>query len=172
MDITGWITFDPTGGGGDDVDAIAQSRLARDLQSTLRNQIDPGIDLKSARLAQSIRAQATGGQIVIDEDDQAKLFSGGVDGDDGGDEEPPAGNLDDLFKPGSGVPEAVSRPDGSMRLVFRSISAADVFGQQAAQRRSDMVERVVTDTLRNGLVDAIEDATKESARGDVTGGGT
>jgi len=169
MDISSWITFDPAGGDDDDIDSVAQSRLASSLQATLRNQIDPGIDLKSARLAQSIRVQASGGQIVIDEDDQGKILTGGKQEEED-ESEAPAGNLEDLFRPGSGVPEAINNPDGSTQLVFRSISAANVFGQQITQRRGEMVERITSETLRNGLVDAIEEASREAARKNVTGG--
>mgnify|MGYP000688443241 CR=1 FL=1 len=170
MNISSWISFEPGSGDekSEEIDSLAKSRLAAQIQTRLRNQVDPGIDLQSARRAQSIQAREADGQIVISEDDQAKLFSGGQEqGED--DSEPPAGNLDDLFKPGSGVPESVSNPDGSTQLVFRSIKAADVFGEQTKLRRSEATEHAISDALRNGVVDAIENATDEVER--MRGGG-
>jgi hypothetical protein len=166
MDINNWITFVPAHGAAEkaeEIESVAKQRLSKDLQSRLRNNIDPGIDLKSARRAQSIRVQASGGRLVIDEDDQAKLFSGG-EPEKGSDSEPLAPNLEDLFKPGSGVPESVTQPDGSSKLVFRSILADDLFGQQIKNERTSMVEKTITDVLRTNTVDAIEDAMQEVDR--------
>jgi len=161
MDISSWITFEPGGAAiekSDEIDQIAQTKLAQDIQQRLRNQVDPGIDLKSARRAQAIRVQANGGQLVIDEEDQDKLFGGGVAQAEEDDAQPQAGNLDDLFRPGSGVPESVTQQDGSTQLVFRSIKAKDLFGSQVTARRSEMVERVVANVLQSEVVDAVEDA--------------
>lgn len=166
MNISNWITFEPNAKASDktdEIESIAQTRLARDIQERLRNQIDPGIDIRSARRAQAIRVQAEGGQIVIDEDDQAKLFAGGV-AEEENDAEPPASSLDDLFRPGSGVPEAQTQQDGSTQLVFRSIKASDLFNQQIAGRRSEMVEHVIADVLQTGVVDAVENGIQEVDR--------
>ena len=163
MDINNWITFEPdprASEKSEEIDAIAQTKLAKSIQERLRSQVDPGIDLKSARRAQAIRVTASGGELVIDEDDQAKLFAGGV-ADEENDAEPPAGNLEDLFRPGSGVPESVTQPDGSTKLVFRSIKAADLFGQQIQADRTEMVEHVLSDVLRNNSLEAIEDSMRE-----------
>jgi hypothetical protein len=166
MDITRFITFEPGDkalGRDEEVEQIAQGHLAKEVQQRLRNQSDPGIDLKSARRAQAIRVRAEGGQIVVDEDDQGKVLS--VGGEPEKEESTQsAANLDDLFRPGSGVPEAVTRPDGSIQLVFRSIKASDLFNQQIEGRRDEMVERAISDVLRTGTVDAIEEAQDEIGR--------
>jgi len=166
MDINNWITFEAGekgGGSTEEVEGLVQERLAKQIQSRLRNQVDPGIDLKSARRAQSIRAQANGGTIVIDEDDQGKVLTGGQE-QDNSESEPPATNLDDLFRPGSGVPEAVSRPDGSTQLVFRSIKASDLFNEQIAGRKTEMVEMTISDVFRNRTTEAFDEAFGEAAR--------
>ena len=166
MNISKWITFEVDARGGeksDEVESFAQSKLAKDVQTRLRNQADPGIDLKSARRAQAIRARAEGGQIIIDEEDQAEIIHGKKEQEES-DSEPPASNLDDLFRPGSGVPEAVNQPDGTTKLVFRSIRAEDLFSQQIKGRRSEMVEQTVSNTLRTGTVEAIEEGFREMER--------
>ena len=166
MDINNWITFEANEKGASDseeLEGLVQERLAKQIQSRLRNQVDPGIDLKSARRAQSIRAQANGGSIVIDEDDQGKVLTGSRD-DEESEAEPPATNLDDLFKPGSGVPEAVTRPDGSTQLVFRSIKASDLFSQQAAARQTETVAETISDVLRTQTVEAFDEAFDEIGR--------
>jgi hypothetical protein len=166
MDIRNWITFEEKAKADErdeEIDSHAQTSLAKLIQQRLRAQIDPGIDLKAARRAQSIRATYEGGEITIDEDDQAKLLSGETEKEQD-DSEQPASNLEDLFRPGSGVPESVTRPDGSTMLVFRSIKASDLFGQQIANSRSEMVEHAVTDVLRANAVDAVEEAMREVER--------
>ena len=166
MRISNWITFETNEKGSDrteEMDSIAQRDLAKEIQTRLRSQADPGIDLKSARKAQSIRVRAEGGQIIVDEDDQGKILTGGQEQDEN-DAEPPASNLEDLFRPGSGVPEMVSRPDGSTQLVFRSIKAADLFGQQIESRKTEMVERTVSDVFRTRLVESFDEASNELGR--------
>lgn len=165
MDIRNWITFED--GRQDDQDegiaAAAQESLAKLVQQRLRAQIDPGIDLRSARRAQSISATYADGQITIGEDDQAKVLDG-QQGEDLVDAEPPAGNLEDLFRPGSGVPESITGQDGSSTLVFRSISAANLFNHQVAGNRAETIERAITDTLRSNLVESIENSMREAKR--------
>jgi hypothetical protein len=165
MNITNWISFEPNEKGADkdeEVDSIVHKRLAQNVQTRLRAQADPGIDLRSARRAQAIRARADGSDIVVDEDDQAKVIAGAQEPEE--DTESQATNLDDLFKPGSGVPEAVSRPDGSTQLVFRSIKEAGLFRQTIRGNQNDAVERTISDTLRSGTVDAFEEAFDEMSR--------
>jgi len=164
MDIRNWITFEEAEDNRDEqVDAAAQASLAGLIQQRLRVQIDPGIDISSARRAQAIRASYEDGQIVINEDDQAKLFNGQRE-ESADDSQPPAANLDDLFRPGSGVPESISNPDGSSTLVFRSITAANLFNEQNENSRTETVQRAISDVLRFNTVDAIEGAQREADR--------
>lgn len=144
----------------EEVEQRAKAKLAAGIQARLRANVNPGIDLSSARRAQSIRVAERGGSIVIDESDQAAVLSGGAPRRQSR-VQPQAEGIESLFKPSSGVPVAKREPDGSTRLVFRTISAGQLFGQQRQFEQDRMVEATVTETLRMGLVDAFEAAGSE-----------
>lgn len=146
-----------------EVEELAKIELAGDIQTRLRGRIDPGIDLMSARRAQSVRVAARGGSIVIDENDQAAVLRGGARPQQPR-VRPQAEGIEDLFTASSGVPAATRGPDGSTRLVFRTISAGALFGQQRQVEQDGMVEATVTEALHAGIVDAFENATSEVER--------
>ena len=166
MDILRFITFEQGSKAHDrveEIDDLAQTSLAKEIQQRLRQQVDPGIDLKSARRAQAIRVRAQGGQIIVDEDDHGKVLSHSAEREkEEADQQ--SSNLDDLFQPGSGIPEAVSQEDGTTRLVFRSIKASDLFGQLIDSRRDERVERTISDVIQSKTLEAIEEAHREIGR--------
>jgi hypothetical protein len=161
MDISRFITFEPKSDDFDDVDELAQQKLAESLQFKLRTHVDPGIDLRAARRAQTIRTRAENGAIIIDEDDSIKLFSGGMSLQE--DRKTQAVNVDDLFRPSSGIPEIQETQSGS-QMIFRSISLQTMFGQQFDSSQDEAVERLISNTLRNEAIPAIQEAIAESKR--------
>lgn len=143
-----------------EIDQEAKTTLANQIQSRVRGRVDPGIDLKSARRAQKIRVQAKDGSIVIDEEDQSAVLSGGT-APQRDISETRAGGIADLFSMSSGVPEVTRAPDGSNRMVFREIAAEQLFAQQGQDEQNRVVEETVTETVRMGIVGAFDDATKK-----------
>lgn len=167
MGFNDWIRIDPAPMALDarlnDIDEEAKADLAAQIQTRLRGRIDPGIDLKSARRAQSVRATAKGGQIIIDEHDQASVLRGGM--------EPQrdisqvkAGGAADLFQMSSGIPQIELGHDGARRMVFRTIAAEDVFAKQEQKEQERTVEQTVTETVRDELVNSFQDAAKNLER--------
>lgn len=146
----------------DEIDNEAKSSLARDIQTRLRGRIDPGIDLSSARRAQTVRVTAKGGSLVIDEQDQGSVLRGGMPQRDIS--KVSASGIADLFTMSSGVPEVERDPDGSNRLVFRTISADRLFAEQEQGEQNRVVQETVTETLRMGIVDSYETAVSEVER--------
>ena len=167
MGFNDWIRIDPAPMALDarlnDIDEEAKADLAAQIQTNLRGRIDPGIDLKSARRAQAVRATAKGGQIIIDEHDQDSVLRGGME-PQRDISQAQAGGAADLFTMSSGVPQIETRADGTRRMVFRTIAAKDVFAQQAKKEQDRTVENTVTETVRNGVVDAFQDAAKNLDR--------
>lgn len=143
-----------------EIDEEAKNVLAGEIQTRVRGRVDPGIDLKSARRAQKIRAQASGGQIIIDEEDQAAVLRGGS-APQRDISEARAGGMADLFTMSSGVPDMARAQDGSNQMVFRTIAAKDLFAKQEQDEQNRVVQNTVTDTIRSGIVDAFDEATKK-----------
>ncbi len=157
-----WIFFGPKDTAGvarlDEVDAEARTILAGNLQTRLRGRIDPGIDVAAALRAQAVRVTSEGDRMVIDSEDQGAVLAASSEMVAGelGDE---AGSVEELFAPGSGVPSAAQGADGETKLTFRTISLAALFGEQKQQEQDRVVEQTTTDVLRNGVVDAYDQAT-------------
>lgn len=167
MGFNDWIRFEPAPMALDqrvqEIDQEAKSILAEEIQTRVRGRVDPGIDLKSARRAQKIRVRAANGEIIIDEEDQDAVLRGGM-APQRDISETRAGGVADLFTMSSGVPESVRAPDGSNKLVFRSISAEQLFAQQGQDEQNRVVQETVTETVRMGIVDAVEKATSEAEK--------
>jgi hypothetical protein len=168
MGFNDWIKFDSAPMALDhrlsEIDEEAKTGLAAEIQTRVRGRIDPGIDLKSARRAQKVRVKAEGGNIVIDEMDQDAVLRQQGNQPQRDISEARAGGVADLFTMSSGVPEAVRAPDGSNRMVFRSVHAEQLFGQQEQDEQNRVVEQTVTETVRAGIVNAFEKATGEVER--------
>lgn len=162
-----WIFFSAKGSPAlehsDEVNTQARETLARDLQTRLRGRIDPGISSKAALRAQAIRVQAEGDRLVIDQEDQGAVLAASSDMADTGDGQE-ATSIEDLFKLNSGVPDAVQGPDGETRLIFRTITLESLLGTQRANERDLLVEQTTTETLRAGIVGAIEEAVADAGR--------
>jgi hypothetical protein len=162
-----WIFFSPKGSPAlehsREVDAQARETLARDLQTRLRGRIDPGISAAAAVRAQAIRVQSEGDRLVIDQEDQGAVLaaSAGMVAGDNGQE---ASSIEQLFELSSGIPSAVQEQDGGTRLIFRTITLESLLGDQRVNERDLLVEQTTTETLRSGIVGAIEEAVTDVAR--------
>lgn len=167
MGFNDWINFEPAPMALDqrleEIDTEAKTTLAAEIQNRVRGRVDPGIDLKSAQKAQKIRVREAGGSIVIDEEDQDAVLRGGL-APQRDISEARAGGMADLFTMSSGVPEASRAPDGSNRLVFRSVASEDLFAHQEQDEQNRVIEETVTETIRMGIVEAVEKATSEVER--------
>ena len=147
----------------DEVTELARERLARDVQQRLRGRVDFGVGVNAARRAQAIRVTAKGNRLVIDESDQGAVL--GAAGDQVAETDPTlANNVDDLFEPSSGVPRMHTGADGKPRMVFRTITADQIFAGQEQKETDATVEQTVTETVRAGIVDAYDDALQQVAR--------
>lgn len=157
----------------DEVESALKGKLAAKLQERLRSRISPGLNADEAVRAGSIRAQASAGGIVIDEDDQAKLLSrsgeqvgssgGGGEGSDGDLGGAEVMDVNDLFKQSDGVPKIIKRADGGSTVAFRVIDVNRLFGEQIDMRDQE-VQKVVTDALQGGMVDSFEESVEEIER--------
>lgn len=172
MGFNDWIYFEHAGSAttahAEEVESALKSKLASKVQERLRSRISPGLNADEAVRAGSIRAQASAGGIVIDEDDQAKLLAqatGQVAEKRGSKELAPSEAMDvnDLFRQSDGVPKIVQRGDGSKTVAFRTIDVNRLFGEQI-DMRDQQVQKVVTDTLQGGIVDSFEESIEEIER--------
>jgi len=147
----------------DEVNELARERLAEDVQLRLRGRVDHGLDVRSAHRAQAVRVTAEGNRLVIDRADQGAVLGAAGDQVEETDQTM-ASSVDELFEPSSGVPKMQRDATGKERLVFRTISAKEVFAQQKQEQADSTVEQTVTDTVRTGIVHAYEGACKTLAR--------
>ena len=143
----------------DEVDALAKDELAEKIQSRLRTQVDPGLDIKAAGRAQRIRVRSEKGQIIIDENDQLAVLTGGMSGRKQEEQKQKRSTLLSLFEPSDGVPIPVVGPDGRREFAFRVVKEEQLF-KTASDARDQMAEEIVTETLQGGIVDAYERAIK------------
>jgi hypothetical protein len=161
MGFNDWIRIDPAPMALDarlsEIDTEAKEKLASEIQTRIRGRVDPGIDLKSARRAQRVRAMEKGGSIVIDEHDQDAVLRGGM-APQRDISQARAGSVADLFTMGTGVPQVEEAPDGTRRMVFRTIDENQLFAAQEQKEQDRAVQETVTETLRMGIVDAVEEA--------------
>lgn len=160
MGFNDWIKVDPAPLSAldrfDEVDAAARERLAKDLQTRLRSTIDPGVNLKSAMRAQAVRVASEGDRLVIDSHDQAEVLGASADMVDDDQDDNEVTNVEQLFELGSGVPTVV---DG--KLTYRTISPEALFGNLKSADTSRVVEQTTTETLRMGIADAFDEASRD-----------
>jgi hypothetical protein len=151
MKFNDWINIAPVSMATDahleEVDQDMKGELASQIQDRVRNQIDPGIDLRSARRVHSVRSVAEGGRIVISE---RKDVGAPQDG------EAKQGGIEDLFTISSGIPKVMGN-----QLVFNSIKESELFVHKTQEDQDLSVEHVVTETIRMGLVDAHTKAVQD-----------
>jgi hypothetical protein len=156
-----WIQFEPAQMAALDnegeVEQVAMDTLAKELQMRLRTTIDPGINLRSAVRAQSIRVSAEGDRLVIDQEDQADILGDASEEKAGGDND--VTNVEQLFEMGSGVPTIVNG-----RLTYRTVTAEALFGDQKKLDQERVVEQAAADVIRNRTVDAFDEAMGTVAR--------
>ena len=161
MGFNDWIQIEPAPMALDarltEIDKEAKEKLASEIQARVRGRVDPGIDLKDARRAQRIRVVENGGSIVIDEHDQDAVLRGGM-APQQDISQASAGGVASLFTMGTGVPEVDRAPDGTRRLAFRTVNESELFAAQEQKEQDRSVQETVTETLRMGIVDAVEDA--------------
>lgn len=159
MGFNDWIYVEPVPmaheGREEEIDLLMKERLATDIQRNLRGRVDPGVDLKSALQAQSVRVRSSGGQIIIDEHDQAAVLTGGQSNIPGA---PASQGIESLFKLGTGIPTIETGAGGERRLAFRTVDAKKMFTEMAEAGRDTMVEGTVEESLRMNMVDAFEES--------------
>lgn len=165
MGFNDWIYVEPARsseqGREAEVDLLMKESLSRDIQLGLRGRVDPGTDAASALKAQRVRVRAEGGQIIIDEHDQAGVLKAGQGQTPAPTED---SGIESLFSMGSGVPRISTGPDGSRRLEFREIDSAKLFRQMDAAGEDDMVEESVKSSLSANMVDSFDEAVAEVGR--------
>lgn len=163
MGFNDWINIEPVSAGPEqrfeEIDSIAKDKLAEQVEGRLKGRIHQGLDTEASRRSQSIRSFADGGRIVIDYKDRGDALTGEAK-EKKGNRSSPKG-LQDLFEPSSGVPEVVTGPDGQTSLAYRTIDYDKLFSEQYQNEQDQAVERTVTETLRMGMVESMEDATDE-----------
>jgi len=144
-----WINITPAPMAADvkavEVDKATRAELAVQIQSRVRNQMDPGVDLRGSRKVHAVRAVEEAGRIVIS--DQGAPSSSDDDGE---------GGIEDLFKMGSGIPEIAGG-----RMTFRTIKDEQLWTRKSQDEQDQSVRQAITDTLRMGLVDANTKAVKD-----------
>jgi hypothetical protein len=166
-DLNSWIginlrssaAFDKS----EEVQGLIDKNLAQQIERNIRTRVDPGINKKAAIVAEGVKVKSEDGQFVIYSESQGDVLraaskqfaesSGGID----------AGSMEDLFSQSSGVPEAEDGPDGT-KLVFKRISVEKLLGEQRENAQKHMTEQAVTETVRNGIVDAYDQAFAEIDR--------
>jgi len=145
-----WINITPASMASDarmvEVDKAAKNELAEQIQTKVRNQINPGIDIRSAKKVHSVRASEEGGRIVIT--DKPGPMDAPKDSGPGG--------IEDLFSMGSGIPQV---RQGKME--FRTIQDDQLWTRQSQDEQDQSVRQTVTDTVRMGIVDAHTKAVKD-----------
>jgi len=157
MKIGDFISIEPAPSAAlsnpDEVDVSAREDLARRVQLSLRGKIDTGLQAPSRQ----VRVAAEGNRLVIDEEDPAGVLAAA--GEQVREEDQSTvHSVDELFELGSGVPSTRQADDGSIQLVFRTISLDDIFGEHRQEQQDLAVEQTVTETLRTSIVDAYEEA--------------
>lgn len=163
MGFNDWINIQPTGfrleDHADEWAQLAHEKLAQRLQTSLRSRVDPGINAEDANRAQAVRVKAEGNRLVISEESQGKVLQAAA-----ATVAParPGASLDDLFTSSLGPPEIIDIDGGGQGVAFRVLKEDQVFNTVQADR-DDAVERVMTDTLRAGIVEAYEEAAGEIA---------
>lgn len=163
-----WVNFNLKTGGAferlDEVEKIARDKIAIGMERNLRTRVDPGISMKSANVAETIRVKTDDNRFVIYSESHAAVLAATSKQMGVGTSDNQATGIEDLFEQSSGVPTAKTRPDGSVGLVFKTISLDNLFREQRENERDQMVEHSVTESMRNGIVDAYDEAFNEVNR--------
>lgn len=137
----------------DEIESEARSRLATRMQTSLRSVVDPGVNLRDAVRAQTIKVIPEGERFAVRREDQGNVLDGG--GVPEPEEDPnEIANVDQLFELGSGVPTA--KANGS--LVYRTVSPEVLFGEQRRAHREQIIEQAVANSLTGDLIESYDEA--------------
>jgi len=148
-----------------DVERLVDEKLATALERDLRLSFDPGIDRSAAAAAEGLRVKAEDGGFVIhakSSNDVLRATSKQMSA--GGRSAVAAGGVDDLFSQSSGVPEAQNNPDGTTKLVYKTISTADLFREQKVAYRNFAAKQTIIESFRMNLGNAYNEAMDEVDR--------
>lgn len=150
MGFNDWINITPASMVADskrvEIDKATRADLAEQIQTRVRSNIDPGVDLRGTKKVHAVRAKEDAGRIVIS-DEGGKNEAAKEDGE---------GGIEDLFNMGSGVPEFIGG-----RMVFRTIKDDKLWTRKSQDEQDQSVRHTVEDTLRMGIVDANTKAVKD-----------
>ena len=166
-DLNSWIginlrssaAFDKS----EEVQGLIDKNLAQQIERNIRTRIDPGIDKKSATVAEAVKVKSEDGRFVIYSESQGDVLRAASKQVSEPKSSIDAVSIEDLFSQSSGVPETEEGPSGT-KLVFKRISISKLFGEQRENAQKHMTEQAVTETVRNGIVDAYDQAFAEIDR--------
>jgi hypothetical protein len=147
----------------DEVQELIDKDLAKQIERNVRTRVDPGIDKKAALVAEAVKVKSEDGRFVIYAESQGDVLRASSKQVSKPSSSIDAGSMEDLFSQSSGVPEAEDGPDGT-KLVFKRISVEKLLGEQSDNAQKHMTEQAVTETVRNGIVDAYDNAFAEIDR--------
>lgn len=162
MGFNDWIYVEPAKMAIDqhpeEIDALAKEKLSQKIQERLRGTFDDGRVGPEARRAQSIRVKAEGSRLVISEEAADEVLRGNAPRDPTTKQK---SGVESLFQMSSGVPDFETMPDGTIRTVFRRISADSLFEAGEQETQDERVKSSISSTVQGHLVDAYEDAASD-----------
>jgi len=143
----------------EDVLQRVNDKIGKNIERDLNTQADPGLNRAPGA---AVKVKTEGNRFVITSDNASEILgatskmaqhdkSEGVD----------AVSVESLFEASTGVPEIRSRSDGRSDLVFRRIELENIFREQSEKASVESMKNTVTNTVRNRLGDAFEEALKE-----------
>lgn len=146
----------------DEVESIMRERLAHDIQTQIRTQIDPGIRRDKGVVAEEVQVRTDGSRFVIYAESQAEVLRVTSKLMAQSNEQPVrARSIEDLFEPSSGVPTVRTKKDGSTSLVYREISLENIFNEQRRKAEENNVARTIEATVDSNLGRRYEEAFDE-----------
>lgn len=148
-----------------ETESLVDAKLAAAIERDIRTTIDPGMYKDAAAAAEGVRVKAAEGGFTIyakSHDDVLRATSKQVS------KESPASikasGVEDLFEQSSGVPQAETNPDGTTKLVYKTISIDALFSEQKEAAQKFAVDQAVTESVRMNIGKAYNEAAAEVER--------
>lgn len=146
-----------------EVDELMREKLSGDIQRDLRTRLDPGLDRKGATVAEAVKVKAEGNRFIIYSESQGEILNASSKM---GVKRPQrrAQSVEDLFEPGSGIPEAETRPDGTTALVYRQLKLDGIFREQKKKSQEFTAKLSIENAVKNNIGKRYEEAFDEVDR--------